>query len=352
MAVMYSAAILAGGKSSRMGRDKALLTLNGERFIDILAREFSACGDVFVSAAHPGDYADAGLPVIADAHPEIGPIEGIRQALLHAREDWVFVCATDMPFLQKAAADYLAEFISSDCDACVFAEGGRLHPLCALYHKSVLPVVEGLIRQRRYRLSDILSSVRTKYVRLETSCFDGRILRNINTPGEYRAALGPAVFCVSGVKNSGKTTLIEKLIPCFTADGLNVGVIKHDGHDFTCDVEGTDSHRLYRAGAKSVAVFSAEQTFLHERRQVPMETLIDRMAKMDFVIVEGLKASPYPKVEVVRGEVSQRPVCAPETLMCVCSDTVMRSQVPCPVVPLDDAGGVYTCIRGFFERDR
>ena len=59
----------------------------------------------------------------------------------------------------------------------------------------------------------------------------------------------PAVLAVSGVHNSGKTTLLEKLLPVLRSRRLKVGVIKHDGHDFTPDVPGTDSYRLREAGA-------------------------------------------------------------------------------------------------------
>lgn len=345
MTVIYSVAILAGGKSTRMGRDKAALTLDGARFVDRLAREFAPCGDVMISAAKSEDYADLGLPVVADAHLEIGPIEGIRQALLHAREPFVFVCATDMPFLKRAVADYLAEFISSDWDVCALSEGGRIQPLCAIYRKSVLSTVEALIESGRYRLSEILSSVRTKVVRRELSCFDARVVQNINTPGEYRAITGPAVFCVSGVKNSGKTTLIEGLVRAFNRDGLSVGVIKHDGHDFDCDIEGTDSHRFYRAGADSVAVFSSAQAFLHERGGATVEALIGRMAHRDVVIIEGLKASAYPKVEVVRGAVSRDCVCAPETLVCVAAEGVRPESAGCPIYDLNDVEGIYRRVR-------
>ena len=61
---------------------------------------------------------------------------------------------------------------------------------------------------------------------------------------ETQALKRPAVLAVSGVHNSGKTTLLEKLLPVLRSRGLKVGVIKHDGHDFTPDVPGTDSYRL------------------------------------------------------------------------------------------------------------
>ena len=76
---------------------------------------------------------------------------------------------------------------------------------------------------------------------------------------ETQALKRPAVLAVSGVHNSGKTTLLEKLLPMLRSRGLKVGVIKHDGHDFTPDVPGTDSYRLRQAGADGVAVYSGNQ---------------------------------------------------------------------------------------------
>ena len=67
----------------------------------------------------------------------------------------------------------------------------------------------------------------------------------------------PGLFAISGVKNSGKTTFCEKLIPALAALGLRAAVIKHDGHEFEADVPGTDSSRCFAAGAVGTAVFSA-----------------------------------------------------------------------------------------------
>ena len=79
---------------------------------------------------------------------------------------------------------------------------------------------------------------------------------------ETQALKRPAVLAVSGVHNSGKTTLLEKLLPVLRSRGLKVGVIKHDGHDFTPDVPGTDSYRLREAGAEGVAVYFGCARFL------------------------------------------------------------------------------------------
>ena len=106
----------------------------------------------------------------------------------------------------------------------------------------------------------------------------------------------PAVLAVSGVHNSGKTTLLEKLIPLLRARGLKVGVIKHDGHDFTPDVPGTDSFRLREAGAEGVAVFSGQRYLLTEAFRLTEQDLLALFERhgYDLVLMEGFKESRLP----------------------------------------------------------
>ena len=338
-----SAAILIG-RSTRMGRDKALLVLGEQTFVGRLAQEFSECREVFLSAALKTDYSQYGLRVLADENQDVGPIEGIRQSLRYAKTDYVFICAVDMPFVKKEMIRYLTEFISSDYDAYVFRDGDRIHPLCGIYTRAVLPAAQKMIADGRYRLRELLSRVRTKYVDVGMSCFSPETLRNINTPADYSAIRQPLLFCVSGLKNCGKTHLVERLIPAFIDKGLSVGVIKHDGHSFECDVEGTDSYRFYRAGARAVAVFSGSQSFVRVRRKMSVEELVRQMGSVDVIIIEGMKDSAYPKVEVIRGEVSQRSVCDSSTLLCIASDTALPENGACPVFHLDDTEGILDCI--------
>ena len=91
---------------------------------------------------------------------------------------------------------------------------------------------------------------------------------------ETQALKRPAVLAVSGVHNSGKTTLLEKLLPVLRSRGLKVGVIKHDGHDFTPDVPGTDSYRLREAGAGGVAVYSGTRYLLTEEFRLTEQDLL------------------------------------------------------------------------------
>lgn len=106
----------------------------------------------------------------------------------------------------------------------------------------------------------------------------------------------PYIFAVSGYKNSGKTTLIMRLIPELNRRGYQVAVIKHDGHDFESDVPGTDSYRHQEAGAYGTAVFSAER-FLITRKwnRGDERQLMKAFPEADVILIEGLKASDYPK---------------------------------------------------------
>ena len=129
------------------------------------------------------------------------------------------------------------------------------------------------------------------------------------------------VIAVCGVKNSGKTTLIVRLVRHLTDCGLRVAVIKHDGHDFACDVPGTDSWQFAQAGAYGTAVYSAERMFVH--RQGTGETaedLVRQFPEAGLILLEGGKDSKWPKIEVVRREISAGPVSDPEGRFLIVTD--------------------------------
>ncbi len=208
-----SAMILTGGRSERMGQDKARLSYDRESFLSHLIRELQGTSDpsasilpcekaediaygnntviteLFLSVAHEGDYAEMGQPLVADEHQGIGPIEGIRRGLGFAREEYLFVCAVDMPFVQRDMAFMLARCIVPDYEAYVFREGEQIHPACAIYHRSVMVCAEQMIREGRYRLRDLLGRVRTRYVDIDDTFFRAENLRNINTPQDYMESL-------------------------------------------------------------------------------------------------------------------------------------------------------------------
>lgn len=113
----------------------------------------------------------------------------------------------------------------------------------------------------------------------------------------------PLVMQVVGYSNTGKTTLLARLIPLLEQAGKRVGVIKHDGgHDFEVDQPGKDTWRYREAGASLVAITSQTKTAWIEQRPLPLATLIERMgqAGADLVLVEGFKREDYPKLLLIR----------------------------------------------------
>lgn len=347
-----STGILAGGKSTRMGQNKALLTIGEKRFIDKLAQELGVFSEVIISAADKGIYEDTGLRIVYDEHQDIGPVEGIYQVLSAAKEEYVFICAADMPFITNKLVSYMTEFICSDYDCYVLMDDEHIHPLCGIYSKKMLDSVRACIESGNYRLMKLLDSVRTKYIKLEYTSFDKRVVKNINTKEQYRElVILPAVFCVSGIKDSGKTGLIIKLINEFIREGYVVSVIKHDGHDYVMDYDGTDTSRFCRAGADLAAIFSDTQFSINCKRRTEaaeLAELVKQADRPDIIIFEGLKNSSYPKVEVVRGAVSSTSVCNPESLICIATDILSQNAVKCPVYDIDDIAGIFLCLKRYF----
>ena len=129
-----------------------------------------------------------------------------------------------------------------------------------------------------------------------------------------------AIAAISGVKNSGKTTLMEKLIRVLTGRGLQVAAIKHDGHDFTPDVPGTDSWRFGQAGACGYAIYSPWRYQLVRQTQ--------GVCERDFF-------QAFPEADVIRAGNSTAPVCDPRTLLAVATDLPL-SLDGIPVLGLDD----------------
>jgi molybdopterin-guanine dinucleotide biosynthesis protein B len=123
----------------------------------------------------------------------------------------------------------------------------------------------------------------------------------------------PPVLAVSGYKNSGKTTLIERVLPLLADRGLNVAVIKRDGHRFEADVPNTDTWRFLQAGAGGAAVFDREKYMLVKEGAVSENHLIEVFADADLILLEGFKDSLWPKIEVLRVDADS--VCDPATLL-------------------------------------
>lgn len=123
------------------------------------------------------------------------------------------------------------------------------------------------------------------------------------------------VVCIVGTKKSGKTTLIEKLIPQLTQRGYKVGTIKHDVDEFSIDHEGKDTWRHGKAGSRTVVISSPIQLAMIKTmsQEMILEEIVQRFFwEEDIILTEGYKNSPFPKIEVFSKEKNQAPMCTSE----------------------------------------
>ncbi len=155
------------------------------------------------------------------------------------------------------------------------------------------------------------------------------------------------VVCFVGRKNSGKTTLMEKVILKLKAAGYRVAAVKHDAHRFEIDHPGKDSYRFAAAGADTTVISSREKTavVLHHREELPLESILSRFVEgVDIVLAEGYKASLFPKIEVHRmatGEPLIHP--PPHGLLAVATDEPVDTAAP--QLDIDDCGSLVELIR-------
>ena len=151
----------------------------------------------------------------------------------------------------------------------------------------------------------------------------------------------PAVFGVTGWKNSGKTTLVERLVSELTARGYSVSTVKHAHHQFDIDQEGTDSYRHRAAGATEVFLVSGYRwALMHELRgddELTLAETLSRLSPCDLVIIEGYKREDHPKIEARRSDSRRRdPLCADDpNILAIASDHPV-SETHLPVFDLND----------------
>ena len=165
------------------------------------------------------------------------------------------------------------------------------------------------------------------------------------------------IVAISGIKNSGKTTLICRLLEIFKEKGLRVAVLKHDGHDFEPDVPGTDTYRQLQAGAYGTAVFSKGKYMLVKQQpQISEKEVMEFFPEADLILLEGFKYSTYPKIEIVRKGNSAESVSNPERLMAIATNLdaeereALSVQENVPFFDLDNAKSIAEFILSYYFR--
>jgi len=152
--------ILAGGRSSRMGTDKALLQLAGKPLIaHAVAKLRRICAEVFILGSDPALAAYA--PLVPDLHPNCGPVGGIEAALAHSTRDWNLILAVDMPFLPAAVLRDWAARTTAPAEAnrvAMFTVEGRPQPAVCLLHQEVAPSIAAAVALGEFQLLSVLEA--------------------------------------------------------------------------------------------------------------------------------------------------------------------------------------------------
>jgi molybdopterin-guanine dinucleotide biosynthesis protein A len=181
--------ILSGGRSRRMGENKAFLPVNGERLIDRTVCLFRTIfREVIIVTTSLRDYLGQDAAVVTDICPGKGALGGIFTGLFHATEEYAFVAACDMPFLNRAFLEYMISR-TEGYDIVVPATPKGPQPLHAVYSRRCLPVIRGLIERDRLKITGFYPGHRILAISPEVvRSFDpaGKMFLNVNTPDDFR----------------------------------------------------------------------------------------------------------------------------------------------------------------------
>jgi molybdopterin-guanine dinucleotide biosynthesis protein A len=197
MGMFGSAALLAGGRSRRMGFDKQLLHVSSnrlfERIIPVLKDRFD---EVMVVTGHPDIYRGTGVKAISDIIPGLGPLSGIHTAVSEAKSDYIYILACDMPRIDLPYIDYMTGWLEDNpADACVTRIGDWIEPFHAFYGKGAVATIEADLHAGNSTVYTTLQKTNTFYIpEPEARRFtpDWSLFRNLNTIEEYEEYLKTA----------------------------------------------------------------------------------------------------------------------------------------------------------------
>jgi molybdopterin-guanine dinucleotide biosynthesis protein A len=192
MAADLSAFILAGGKSTRMGADKAFVQFDGRT---LLSRALEVARSLTSNVHIVGDRARFApfAPVLEDVFPGCGPLGGIHAALRASQTDLNVVLAVDIPFVSLALLQLLVTRANNSPSSTVTVPraNGGLQPLCAAYRRNFADAAERALRAGHYKIDSLFAETSTQIIEeeeLEAAGFAPRIFRNLNTPEDLNCA--------------------------------------------------------------------------------------------------------------------------------------------------------------------
>jgi len=177
-----NAYVLAGGQNSRMGTDKALLTLDGKTFISrIIEAIQSHCKSITI-ISNTNNFNFLGYPVIEDEIKDKGPLAGIYSGLKHSKSSYNLFVSCDIPLLNESLISFLFSKADFKSDACILIHNSNVEPLCGLYNKNIADKIISLIDNNELGVINALKNFNVQYIDyseiIQSMPF---VLTNINT---------------------------------------------------------------------------------------------------------------------------------------------------------------------------
>lgn len=324
-----AALILAGGRSSRMGRNKAMIMFEGMTLLDRAIKFWQTAlpeAQILVSAGTNRAFDELvpeGVTVVYDIYEMCGALAGIHSAFAATDADILYVSAIDMPFISR---DILPS--PGDADIICYERGGRPESLFGIYKRSCFEKASELLANDVHKMSALLDAMNTEIRHLTDA--DKVFLCNINTPATMAAFSTPPMVGFIGKSGTGKTTYIERIIPVLKEKGLRIAVIKHDVHDFEVDKPGKDTWRFREAGADAVSINNDRHgaIIFSTGSHYGIRNIVPQLPRVDLVIIEGYKSQKFPKIEIHRKGVTGDLICKEKDLLAVITDEPLDVNVP------------------------
>ncbi len=280
-----SGILLAGGRSTRMGTDKAFIRFLGKKLIEHNLSLLNAlCQEVLISA-NQTVYERFGIPVINDKFEDAGPIGGIHACLEKASFQYSLILSCDLPFLNQSLLYGLLIHIHEGYDIIAYQYNNLVEPLFACYSKNVIPKIEENIEQKDFKLQNLFKQLRVKLLPLHNKLFSA----NLNSVSDMRAFQNqfrwklPNMIIVSGDgRNVGKTFFTCSAIKHFSRQQQVLAVktsshfhetfrkeqVINEGADYKIiqetSINQKDSSRMLQAGAHESFFIMADKNGLSE----------------------------------------------------------------------------------------
>lgn len=178
----YSGIILSGGKSSRMGKEKALVDFKGLKLIEYSIKALEPfCDEIIISTNNPHLYAEFDFKCIADEKKNIGPIGGIFTLLNNSSYQDNIILSCDIPFVEQKFIKYLLDNYNGET-ALIPQHNGKVEPLCAVYNKSILKYVNQQIAISDFKLMNLLSKSNANFLSVdEWEHYTEKLFSNLNS---------------------------------------------------------------------------------------------------------------------------------------------------------------------------